>query len=127
MTKNKITVLLAEDTADIRELYTTAFTDGGFNVIAVENGKLALAELEKHKDIDIVVTDIEMPVMDGFKLLEEIRKVKKYNKIPIIVASNLDAFNTEKKVKDLGANKYIVKCNVTPMDVAEMIKELLKK
>lgn len=76
-------VLLVEDDAIIRMLISTQLTHKGQQVITAKNGIQALEMLEQNPKIDIIITDIMMPLMDGVELAEQL-KVSKYNHIPII-------------------------------------------
>lgn len=69
------TILLVEDTEELRVLMTNALTKSGFKVIAATNGMEALKIFKAFPEIEAVVTDLEMSVMDGIQLIKEIRKI----------------------------------------------------
>jgi signal transduction histidine kinase/CheY-like chemotaxis protein len=71
-----VTVLLAEDDADVRQLTTDALTEFGYRVVSAENGALALAQLERETHVDLLLTDVVMPVMDGRALAEAAQKLR---------------------------------------------------
>jgi two-component system chemotaxis sensor kinase CheA len=84
--RSKLKVLLAEDTAFFRR-HVKAFLEGaGFNVTAVVNGDEALRRLEgaSYQDFNVVVTDIEMPMVDGFELVKRIRARQEMASVPVI-------------------------------------------
>lgn len=78
------TVLIAEDTAELRELMTFALTRAGFKVIEACNGMEALRLFKQHPEISAVVTDLDMPMMNGIQLVQEIKGV---SNLPIIMWS----------------------------------------
>ena len=82
--EQKKTVLIAEDDPDIAITLQVAFQSQGLATIVVPNGKKALEEIEKAKP-SLVISDILMPVMNGFKLCESIKNDNKTSKIPVIL------------------------------------------
>ncbi len=112
------TILVAEDSHLLRELVIDNLHKAGYvNTIAMPNGKLAWNTLEKIRDehediteaINLVITDIEMPQMDGHRLLKLIRSDKKLSELPVIIFSSL--INEENRIKGqtLGANAQVSK------------------
>jgi len=82
------TILLAEDTEELRELMENALTNEGFKVIAAKNGMEALRLFKAFPEIMAVVTDLEMPMMNGIQLVKEIRDMDTLT--PIIMWSGAD-------------------------------------
>jgi len=82
----------------------------GYEVETTENGKEALNRLFSGK-FDLIITDLEMPEMDGFELIKEVRASPDYKNIPIIVVTSLAGEDVRRKVLDLGANAYEIKLN----------------
>ena len=110
MENDKQVVLIAEDEADIREMYFVALTGKGYTVLQAKNGSEAFEWLEKKGGVvDLILLDIVMPVMDGFETLEKIKKDEKFRNIPIIVSTNLDNADDKREALGLGANEYFVK------------------
>lgn len=117
------TVLVAEDEKFLMDLYVTALKSAGFNVIPTYNGKEALDQMEKRKDlVDLVLLDIVMPEMDGFDTLEKIGKNPDLKKIPVIVFTNLNNEKDKKQALDKGAKEYLVKSEKTPSEIVETIR-----
>lgn len=102
------TILVAEDSASIRKFITLALTMKGWRVIAVEDGMQALEVLPREK-IDLIVTDINMPNVDGLKLIRTIRDDNELNEIPIIVLSSLSKDEDVSAGMDAGASSYLIK------------------
>lgn len=120
------TILIAEDEDDLREMYTIALKSKGFEVREAVNGIEALAWLEKsYTDIDLILLDVVMPGMDGFETLQNIKKDQRFNKIPVLVSTNLD--NDEDRAQALGAGavEYFVKSQHTPSELVAKVAAVL--
>ena len=104
------TILIAEDSNFFRNQVKGYMTESGYNVIEGADGAIAWDLLQKHADeISMLVTDIEMPNMNGFELTETIRKNPKFNKIPIIALTTLAADEDIAKGKAVGIDEYHIK------------------
>ena len=104
------TILIAEDSNFFRNQVKSYMTESGYKVIEGADGAIAWDLLQKHADeISMVVTDIEMPNMNGFELTETIRKDSKYNKIPIIALTTLAADEDIAKGRAVGIDEYHIK------------------
>ena len=103
------TVLIVDD--DMRNLYLLEeeFRDINMNVIKAINGKMAVDELMKNKNIDIVLMDIMMPVMDGYEAIRKIRKTPGIAKVPIIAVTAKAMKEDREKCIEAGADDYITK------------------
>jgi DNA-binding response OmpR family regulator len=121
-------ILIAEDDLAMREITTHKLTSAGFEVRQVEDGKQALEIISEMKP-DLIMLDLMMPEMDGFAVLEAMRKNpdKKIAGTPVIVLSNLWSSNDILRVKALKADDYLVKAYFTPDEILGKIKEVLKK
>jgi two-component system chemotaxis response regulator CheY len=80
------TILIVDDDKMVREIISYKLTKCGYNVISAHHGRDALEKIDG-VDVDIVVTDIMMPVMDGFELIENLRRKFEQKTIPIIILS----------------------------------------
>ena len=122
----KTNILLAEDEADLREIYTQKLQSEGFAIAAVENGKEALGVIDAQaSNIDLILLDIVMPEMDGFDVLRKIKDNKKYAQIPVVMLTSLSDYDDRKEAFRLGAKKYFVKPDKTPAQLAAEIREVL--
>jgi CheY-like chemotaxis protein len=83
-------VLLVEDDADIRLLFSTALSVRGYEIDTVSNGREALATLASDPLPTVIVADLHMPVMDGWKLLSELRADPRLSTIPVVVLTAAD-------------------------------------
>jgi CheY-like chemotaxis protein len=106
------TILLADDDVDDQEFFLEALSacSSGFNCITVENGQAALDFLNSCAILPhFIFLDINMPVMDGKTCLSQIKKVKRFSEIPVIVCSTANGQETIDEVKKLGAAYYMQK------------------
>ncbi len=118
-------VLLIEDEEMLSEMYKTKFEAEGFNFFRAYDGENGL-ELAKKESPDVILLDIIMPRVDGFAVLEELKKDEATKKAKIILLTNLGQEEDVKKGKTLGADDYLVKANFTPAQVVEKVRGLLK-
>jgi two-component system alkaline phosphatase synthesis response regulator PhoP len=124
--KNKKTILLVDDEENIREIYKTKLSRDGYRVITSDSGTKG-AEMALKKRPDLILLDIVLPMKEGFSVLEDLKKNPKTRKIPVIIFSNLNQDYEEKMAKELGAEAYLVKTNVTPKEVVDALKDILGK
>ena len=114
-------ILIVEDEGLIVSTLEALLKSMDIDFISVKNGLKAYEEYKNNK-FDLIITDIFMPEMDGFQLIEKIRKEDK--KIPIIVVSGFIDNETIRKIKNLGANEYIEK-PFSLQDVKKIIIDLV--
>lgn len=106
--RNRRTMLIVEDDEVQRMVLRFEFEKGGFKVREAENGKAGLASIvEMHPDI--IVTDLEMPVMDGFSFITEVRTTYGKAAIPIIAISASKSEGLAEKAVAAGANQFCQK------------------
>lgn len=127
MANQKIKVFIVEDDRMLCDMYQMKFTSEGFDVWNASNGVEALKLLEKNGAPDIILLDIIMPQMDGFTMLEKLKENPVWKNIAVILLTNLGQENDVKKGLAMGANDYLVKANLTPAQVVEKVKAVLKK
>ncbi len=108
-TKNKI-ILVAEDSQATRILIEGLLKEEGFDVICCHDGQEALEEFLRHsEEIDLVISDVEMPRVDGFAFLQQIRQVRPQSTLPVIILSSRSTDNYTHQAMDLGANAFVNK------------------
>ena len=122
--KNKI--LLAEDDKFISLAYKDGLGRAGYEVVHADNGKKAL-DLAKKENPDIIMLDIIMPEMNGFEVLEELKKIPKTKNIPVVILSNLGQESDILKGQELGATDYMIKSNYSLGEVVDKIKKIIEK
>lgn len=117
----KKVVLIADDSPTIRKFVSFSLTMQGFEVIAACDGMEAMELIPGHK-IDLIITDLNMPNMDGFELIKTIRQNAEYEDVPIIILSSLAGSEEIEKGMSIGANSYMVK----PFDPKRIQYEVAK-
>ena len=119
------TVLVVEDSPTMRQLIVYALGRvKNLKVIQAGDGIEALGKLSTEK-IDILITDVNMPMMDGLKLVAMVRKDENHAEIPIIIITTEGAQEDRKRALALGANAYITKPIQAPQVILK-VKELLE-
>lgn len=118
-------ILLAEDDIQLIDMYTRKFELEGFDVRVAEDGQKALNTLKEFNP-DVILLDIMMPQVTGLEVLEELKKTNEYDDTIIIMLTNLADEQTAEKIYELGATDYIVKAELTPLQVCDRVKELIK-
>jgi two-component system chemotaxis sensor kinase CheA len=104
------TILIAEDSSFFRQQLTKFFEEKGFDVIACEDGKDAWETLtEDQHDVKLVVSDIEMPNMNGFELCRNIKQHQTLCKLPVIALTSLTSEADQKRGKECGFEDYQIK------------------
>ena len=102
------TILVAEDSSSVRKFITLALKIKGYKVIPTQDGMEALEILPKEK-IDLILTDLNMPNMDGLSLIRTVRQNPEYIDLPIIILSSLSADEDVNQGLKAGANSYLIK------------------
>ena len=116
-------ILLVDDTEFYRKAYTNKLGMEGYRVTAVSDGLQAIKTLAQEKP-DLVLLDIVMPGMDGFKVLQSMKANPNLKSIPVIVFSAKGVAEEISKAISLGATDFLVKAT-TPNKVVEKIKAVL--
>ncbi|MEK6777585.1 MAG: response regulator [bacterium] len=122
MQKNKI--LLVEDSETILNIYKTKLVTAKYDVVTAKNGMEAIKASSEH-EFDLVLLDLMMPIVDGFKVLQVVKSNPKTAKIPIIVLSAKGQHEEIEKAMKLGAEDYLVKSMTKPNDVLDKINQIL--
>jgi two-component system, chemotaxis family, chemotaxis protein CheY len=107
MSKQK-TILVVDDSEPIRQAVLYMLRKKDFEVLTGVDGKDALKHFNG-KTINLVITDLHMPNMDGIELIREVRKMEDYNRIPILVLTTESQLSIKMEAKKAGATGWIVK------------------
>lgn len=110
-------VLTVDDSRTMREMLRQCLSGAGFDVVTAEDGADGIEKL-KESQPDVVITDINMPVMDGFEFIENVRQSGEYSRIPILVLTTESAPEKKRRAQDAGATGWIVK----PFDPEKLTK-----
>jgi DNA-binding response OmpR family regulator len=117
-------VMIVEDTADLLKNISEFLTMDGFDVISCINAQIAIDKL-KDEIPDLIITDLSMPVMDGFEFIEKIRTNLLLANIPVAIFSARPMHENEARAISLGVAKYIKK-PCPPDELLLSIHEVLK-
>lgn len=114
-------ILIGEDEKPLAQVLTLKLKKAGFDARAVTNGQEVLDALAQER-FDLVLLDLVMPKVDGFGVLEELKKRGDTTKV--IVLSNLSQEEDAKKAKELGAQDFFIKSNTPIADIVEKVASL---
>ncbi|OGY29073.1 MAG: hypothetical protein A3F35_02025 [Candidatus Woykebacteria bacterium RIFCSPHIGHO2_12_FULL_45_10] len=117
-------ILLVEDDNFIRELYQRELEKAGYKVSTAVNGKLAL-EVARSEKFDLILLDIMIPEIDGFKVLETLKGESKTRNTDVIILSNLGQDDLLNKALKIGARAYILKSSTVPSQVLQEVRSIL--
>jgi len=101
-------VLIVDDSISVRNFVSSVLEKKGFSTYKSSDGENAIQRIE-NGDVDLVITDLEMPKMTGFQLIENIRENEAYNELPIVILSGKTGRDYRDKAMDIGANAFIMK------------------
>jgi two-component system chemotaxis response regulator CheY len=118
MTKRVLTV---DDSKTMLQMLQFALKQGGFEVIQGENGQEGLDLLESN-NIDVIITDINMPVMDGITFIKELRKKPKNKATPVLILTTESSQSKKEEGRSAGATGWIVK----PFDPGKLLEVIRK-
>ena len=121
MVDEKKKILIVEDEKAIATVFELKLAGAGFVAMSVGNGEDALALLAKDH-FDLVLLDLVMPKMDGFAVLEEMKR--RGLATPVIVLSNLNQEEDKKRAKDLGAREFFLKSDMPITDLVAYAETL---
>ncbi len=117
--EKKKKALVVDDSLTIRIYHSSLLKNFGYEVDTAENGLEAL-EMAMKKKYDLILSDINMPVMDGYEFVRKLRKLDEYKFTPVVFITTLDSEEDRKKAFMAGGTLYIVK----PINL-EVLKKIL--
>ncbi|MBD2563300.1 hybrid sensor histidine kinase/response regulator [Nostoc linckia FACHB-391] len=107
--KSPKVVLVVDDAISLRQTLSLTLQKSGYQVIQAQNGIEALEKLHLHPEIQVVVSDLEMPRMNGFELLSNFRQYPNLAKIPVVILTSRSAEKHRQLAQELGAKAYLTK------------------
>ena len=102
------TILSVDDSASIRQMVQLTLQGAGYQVIQANDGADGLAKAQA-TSVDMVVTDLNMPVMNGLALIQALRKLPAYQGVPIVFLTTESDADTKKQAREAGATGWITK------------------
>lgn len=117
------TIMTVDDSPSMRMLLRAALTDLGYQVLEAEDGVQALERLDGVEP-DLLITDINMPRLDGFGLIEKVREQDRHRNLPILVLTTESSDEKKQRARSAGATGWIVK-PFHPEKLAAAIRRVL--
>lgn len=117
-------ILVVDDSITTRTLEKSILEAHGYHVLLAVDGLEALAQL-RSQEVDLVVADVQMPRLDGFGLLREMKKEAAFAGIPVIIVTSLESREDRERGLSLGADAYVVKTRFDQQELLETIEQLL--
>lgn len=114
-------VLTVDDSRTILAMLHHTLTNAGFEVLQAENGQIGLDVL-KNEEVDVVITDINMPVMDGIEFIRQVRATGKHQSLPILILTTETSQDKRDQGRAAGGTGWIVK----PFDPEKLISVINK-
>jgi len=118
-------ILLVEDDNNLREIYEARLMAEGYAIVAARDGEEALTVAMKEKP-DLIISDVMMPKISGFDMLDILRTTEETKDAKVIMMTALSQAEDKARAEKLGADRYLVKSQVTLEDVAKVAKEVLE-
>jgi len=118
------TVLVVDDSVSMRQMVTFTLKGAGYEVVEAEDGKDAVAKLNGGAKPHLVITDLNMPNMDGISLIKEIRGMAAHKFTPVLMLTTESADGKKKEGQSAGATGWIVK-PFNPDQMLATIKKVL--
>lgn len=117
------TIMTVDDSASVRQMVSLTLKDAGYTVIEACDGKDALTKLSG--PVDMIVTDLNMPNMNGIELIRAVRATPQYKFVPIVMLTTESQASTKEEGKAAGATGWIVK-PFKPDQLLAVAKKLLR-
>lgn len=117
------TILAVDDSTSMRQMVSFTLRGAGYEVVEAADGKEAL-DLAKQDKVDLVLSDVNMPIMDGITLIKELRTLNDYKFVPMLMLTTESATDKKSEGKAAGATGWIVK-PFNPDQLLTTIKKVL--
>ena len=115
-------ILIVDDSTLIREVVSKTAKNAGYEVVSASDGQEALDELQKYSDINLILTDINMPIMDGLEMIRRVKNEENLKYIPIVILTTESKESLKQQGRDLGVKAWMVK----PFDEKTFLKAMMK-
>ncbi len=117
-------IMTADDSTSVRQMVSFTLQQAGYEVMEAEDGADALSKL-KAKKADMIITDLNMPNLDGIGLIKELRAIPDYKFVPIVLLTTESDGDKKKQGKEAGATGWIIK-PFKPDQLINVIKKVLR-
>lgn len=104
-------ILVIDSSASMRQLVSFALEDSGYKVMTAENGKDAIAKIDKLNGLalSMVITDLNMPIMNGFDFIKELRSREEFRCLPVIILTTESEASKRQEREQVGADRWLIK------------------
>ncbi len=117
-------ILVVDDSITTRTLEQSVLTAAGYDVITAVDGQAGWELVQEHAP-ELVLTDVEMPRMDGYALCETIRASSRFARLPVVLVTSLESVEQQRRGMDAGADAYIVKSSFDQEELLQTVRQLL--
>jgi two-component system chemotaxis response regulator CheY len=102
-------ILIVDDSRTIRQQVSFTLTKGGYSVVEAEDGKDGLTKLDANPDVSMIISDVNMPNMNGIEMVEAIKTEGKHLSVPIVMLTTEGSNDLIQRAKNAGAKGWLVK------------------
>jgi two-component system CheB/CheR fusion protein len=120
--KQKPRALVVDDAPDVTEMLAMLLRFAGYDVVTVFSAIDAL-ETARREEFNVIVSDIGMPIMNGYELAEAVRALPRYKTVPMIAVTGFAMYDDRDRALDSGFNAFLTK-PINPMDLIDLIRRL---
>ncbi|MBI5681584.1 MAG: response regulator [Deltaproteobacteria bacterium] len=120
------TILIVDDSISMRQMVNFVLTASGYSVVQAVHGKDALDKLNNGAKIDMVITDLNMPEMDGIEFIKQFRRHPSYKFTPVVMLTTESKDSKKQDGKQAGASGWIVK-PFTPEQLLDVVKKFARR
>ena len=122
--EKKYTILIVDDSTTTRAIERFILRGAGYDVVEAVEGVDALEKLKKIK-VDLIIADLKMPNMDGKVLFNNLKRIGKYENIPVVIVSSVENKNVQNEILAAAARAYIEKSSFERGTLLQVLKEIL--
>jgi CheY-like chemotaxis protein len=119
-------ILLVEDDNNLREIYEARLQAEGYTIVSAHDGEEALV-VAKNEKPDLIISDVMMPKISGFEMLDILRNTDGLKEVKVVMLTALGQNDDQQRANKLGADRYLVKSQVTLEDIVKVAQELLNE
>ena len=121
----RATILFVDDSPTMRGMIRAALTQGGYDIVEAANGPAALALLQE-RDVQVILTDVNMPGMDGITFIRTVRQDPRFSRTPILALTTESAAEAKASGRAAGATGWVVK-PFRPEELRQVVAKVLEK
>ena len=124
MTGRKARILVVEDSVGVRELERVILESAGYDVVTAVDGLDGIARL-RAEPADLVLSDVEMPGMDGFTLTRTIRRTRGWEQVPVVIMTSRGDESDRRAGLEAGASAYLLKSDFDQTELVDTVRRLV--